>query len=378
MKKGLIFLWVFTWYFVPVYAQVEEDSKNKGIIESLFDTADDVVDFISRDGWAFIPAVTYAPETSLGIGVRAIKLFKHQDAKDSLTRPSTLPVTFLYTLNRQAFLTGELNLWTGGNKSYLNTRLELTDYPFRFSGIGDDAENNLEEMYATRYLYFHINYEKRIAPGIYVGPRYEFRTDNIYEKEAGGMLDSGNIPGSNGQRLSGLGMVINYDTRDNIFQPTTGALHQISYMGFHSFLGSNFSFSQFVMDFRKYQAIRQSHVWVGQAWFSFTSEKAPFQHISLIGGSDIMRGYFEGRFRDRHAMVYQTEYRVPVYRNLGIVIFGSAGQISPQVSEFRLDKFRYGGGIGFRYKLNNEGLNIRLDIAFGDQKSFYFGLNEVI
>jgi outer membrane translocation and assembly module TamA len=114
------------------------------------------------------------------------------------------------------------------------------------------------------------------------------------------------------------------------------------------------------------------------SWWSFTHGNPPFQHISLIGGSELMRGYFEGRYRDRHAMVHQAEYRLPIYRNLGMVFFGSAGQVADSIHSYGLKRFRYGGGLGFRYKLNPEGLNIRLDIAFGDQRAFYFGLNEVI
>lgn len=91
-----------------------------------------------------------------------------------------------------------------------------------------------------------------------------------------------------------------------------------------------------------------------------------------------MRGFFEGKYRDLHAMVYQTEYRLPVYRNLGMVAFASAGQVASTVPGFSFRRFKYGGGIGFRYKLNDEGLNIRLDFGIGDQRAFYFGLNEVI
>ena len=91
-----------------------------------------------------------------------------------------------------------------------------------------------------------------------------------------------------------------------------------------------------------------------------------------------MRGFFEGRFRDNHAMVHQAEYRLPLHRNLGIVFFGHTGQVAQQAADFGWNRFKYGGGFGFRYKLNQEGLNIRLDFAIGDQRAFYFGLNEVI
>jgi hypothetical protein len=376
MKDKLLLSLMGVLILITSCLHAQESPAKKSWVDKPFDLADGIVDLISRGSWTFIPAVTYAPETSLGLGARAIKVFRPKHVTDSITRPSTFPLTFLYTLNQQAFVTAELNLWEIENQGYLNARLELTDFPFRFYGIGNEVQT--DETYATRFIYFHLNYEKRLLPGLYVGPRYEFRTDDIYQKQEGGLLASGLIPGSEGQRLSGLGVVVNYDTRDNIFQPSQGVFHQFSYTSFGSTLGSNFTFSEWRLDVRKYYSPWSNHVIVGQAWANFTTGNPPFQHVSLIGGSDLMRGYFEGRYRDRHAMVYQLEYRLPVYRKFGMVFFGSAGQVTNDPASFSVGRFRYGGGLGFRYRLNEEGLNFRFDIAIGDQRAFYFGLNEVI
>lgn len=368
---------------VTVYGQGPEvaDSVSNSkpqIIEKLFDFADKTVDLISGDKWSFIPAVVFSPETNLGLGARAIRIFRYQNDSSSFLRPSSLPITFLYTLNNQAIFTTELEIWANENKEYVNARLELTDYPFKFYGIGNELEVANEEFYSTRYVYFHVNYERQITKGLYLGPRYEFRVDDIYKKEEGGILDGEALAGSNGQRLSGLGLVLNYDTRDNIFQPKGGWYNSISWMSFQNFLGSNFAFNQYALDLRKYFNPYKNQVLAVQSYWSFTTGNPPFQHVSLIGGSDLMRGYFEGRYRDMHAVVHQAEYRLPIYRNFGIVLFGSAGQVASQPSQFRINRMKYGGGLGFRYKLNPEGLNIRIDIAFGDQRAFYFGLNEVL
>ncbi|GAB2617157.1 BamA/TamA family outer membrane protein [Belliella aquatica] len=364
-----------------LYAQVavETDSTSKsGVIEKLFDFADKTVDLISGEKWSFIPAVVYSPETNLGLGARAIRIFRYQNDTNPLLRPSSLPITFLYTLNNQAIFTTELELWANENKEYINARLELTDYPFKFYGIGNELDVTNEEFYSTRYAYFHVNYERQIVKGLYLGPRYEFRIDDIYKKEMGGILDRAEVAGSDGQRLSGLGLVLNHDTRDNIFQPKTGWYNSASWMSFQDFLGSNFTFNQYTLDLRKYLNPYKNQVLAVQSYWSFTTGNPPFQHVSLIGGSDLMRGYFEGRYRDRHAVVHQAEYRLPIYRNFGMVFFGSAGQVSGQLSQFSVNRMKYGAGFGFRYKLNPEGLNIRIDIAFGDQRAFYFGLNEVL
>jgi len=357
---------------------VIEQGEKEPFMEKLFVIADRTVDLLSTEKWTFIPALTYSPETSLGIGARAIKIFRTgSDSLSGANRPSSLPLTFLYTLNHQVILTGELELWMNQNRSFLNARMEISDYPFQFSGIGNTVVE--AEPYASRYFYVHVYYEQEIARGIYLGPRYEFRTDDVYQKVPGGLLDAGTIPGSNGQRVSGLGLAVNLDRRDNIFQPVRGGYHQLSWMKFHSVFGSNFDFTQWVFDFRKYWPVRKDQVFVGQAMISLTRGEVPFQQLSMMGGSDLMRGYFEGRYRDRHAMVYQAEWRFPVYRNLRMVAFGSAGQIGRNTGDFGLNRnMRLGAGIGFRYQLNEEGLQLRIDLAYGDRPAFYFGLNEVI
>ena len=376
-------LWLavfFSIFFVGLtFGQDKADSTAKASpIEKLFDLGDKVIDLISGEKWTVIPALVYAPETSLGIGARAIRVFRHQNAENSVLRPSSIPITLLHTLNNQTIFTSELDLWANENKTYFNARIELSNFPFRFFCIGNNSPELLSENYTTRYAYFHLNYEKQVAKGLYLGPRYEFRIDDIYRKEPNGILASGTVPGSDGQRISGLGWVVNYDTRDNIFQPHHGWFSRVGWMTYKPWLGSNFNFEQFTIDVRKYFKATEKGVLALQSWWTFTSGVAPFQHLALIGGSDQMRGYFEGRYRDNLAMVQQAEYRFPVYRNLGMVVFAHGGQVAQQFSEYKIKNLRYGGGIGFRYKISNDGLNIRLDFAFGDQKAIYFGLNEVI
>ncbi|MFD2201627.1 BamA/TamA family outer membrane protein [Shivajiella indica] len=380
MRKAFFTFIFLGFVFVTVSAQENQDStQREGVFDQLFDFGDMVINVISGEKWAVIPALIYSPETSLGVGARAIRVFRPEKGNMSVLRPSTLPITLIYTLNNQTIFTTELDLWLNENKDFINSRIELSNFPFYFFGIGNDPLPKEEgELYGNRYVYFHANYLRRIGKGIYIGPRYEFRADDIYNRVEGGVLETSKVPGYDGQLLSGIGLNLNYDTRDNIFQPTKGWYNRLAWMGFTPVLGSNFTFNQYTLDFRKYFKTFGNQVLALQSWWSFTTGGPTFQHISLIGGSDRMRGFFEGRFRDNHAQVQQAEYRIPIYRNLGLVVFGHAGQVAREVGEFNMRRMRYGAGFGFRYKINKEGLNIRLDIAFGDQTAFYFGLNEVI
>ncbi|MCH7401592.1 BamA/TamA family outer membrane protein [Belliella kenyensis] len=380
MKYILVAIFIFLSLSTQAQEFSEQDStaQPRSIVDPLFDIADGIVNLISGEKWSFIPAVVYSPETSLGLGARAIRIFKtHEDPLGKL-RPSSLPITFLYTLNKQVIFTTELELWKNENRDFIHARIMLADYPFKFYGLGNDLNLDEAESYSTKYAYVHLNYERQLLSGLYFGPKYEFRVDDIYDVQPAGKLATGQIAGSNGQRISGLGFVMNHDTRNNIFQPTRGWYNRLSWMSFQRALGSNFTFDQYILDLRKYVKIYERHVLVVQSFWSFTSGNPPFQHVSLIGGSDLMRGYFEGRYRDRHAVVQQAEYRLPVHRNLGLVVFGSAGQVAEQINHLEWKRMKYGAGLGIRYKLSPEGLNLRIDIAYGDQRAFYFGLNEVL
>ena len=379
MRPFLTLILLLLLAFQANASQAEQDSTlRQGPVEKLFDFGDRVIDAISGEKWAFIPAIVYSPETSLGIGARAIRVFRHKDTEDPTLRPSTLPITFLYTLRHQTIFTSELDLWANGNREYFNARIELSNFPFQYFGVGNTQQQESGEFYTTRYGLVQLHYERLLLKGLYLGPKYEFRVDDIYKRVPGGILETSQVPGFDGQRISGFGLMLNHDTRDNIFQPKKGWYNRVSWMSYPRFLGSNFVFDQTVFDLRKYIHTGANRVLAIQSWWSFTSGTVPFQDLSLIGGSDRMRGYFEGRYRDLHAMVQQVEYRTPIYRNLGMVFYAHMGQVAPKVSDFSFSRLHRGIGLGFRYRLNKEGLNIRLDIAYGDQRAFYFGLNEVI
>ncbi|WP_229239793.1 BamA/TamA family outer membrane protein [Echinicola soli] len=371
-------------FFLPAFSAIAQkadtaiaDTSDPALHDRLLNTTDDVLEWMSTDTWSFIPVVTYSPETSLGLGVGAIKVFRPKEGASPALRPSSMPITFIYTLKKQAVLEMDLDLWKNDNKDYFNASLELANYPFEFYGIGNDMPADNQEPYSSRYLYVRLNYMRRLLPNVYLGPWLEFRTEDVYEKVPGGLLASGAIPGSDSPQVAGLGLKLNYDSRNDIFQPSKGSFHQVSWITNESFLGSDYSYRRYEVDLRKYFSVWENKVLAVQGYWSFVDGVAPFQQTSLLGGSKRMRGYFEGRYRDQLAMIYQAELRLPIYRSLGMVFFGSTGQVAEKTSQYSVDRFHYGAGFGFRYQLMDEGINIRIDFGFGDQTAFYFGLNEV-
>lgn len=92
----------------------------------------------------------------------------------------------------------------------------------------------------------------------------------------------------------------------------------------------------------------------------------PFSDLPRLGGADRLRGYVEGRFRDRHATLASVEYRYPIHKNVEGELFVDAGYVSRRyrdLYDLRDWKLGYGGGLVFG---GDDSVMFRVDIAYGD------------
>jgi hypothetical protein len=79
-----------------------------------------------------------------------------------------------------------------------------------------------------------------------------------------------------------------------------------------------------------------------------------------------MRGYYEGRFRDKHLWMFQAEWRQEIKGKIGAVAFGGIGGIAHQLDEFEIENTIPAGGVGLRFRMDEaDKINIRLDYGVG-------------
>jgi hypothetical protein len=115
---------------------------------------------------------------------------------------------------------------------------------------------------------------------------------------------------------------------------------------------------------------------------SLTGSQSPFYLLPAMGNDEMMRGYYNGRFRDRNLVAAQTELRYRLGDRIGIVGFLGTGQVFNKNFSFSEFKPNYGGGL--RYFFDTEkGLSIRADYGVGQkrpgesrQSGVYIGLGE--
>jgi outer membrane protein assembly factor BamA len=102
----------------------------------------------------------------------------------------------------------------------------------------------------------------------------------------------------------------------------------------------------------------------------FIDGAPPFQSLATFGGSNILRGYYYGRYRDKNCVALQVEYRIPVWWRFGLVGFAGVAQVADKINHFASNRFWFAGGLGLRFFWNpEERISLRLDYGIGTNSS---------
>ncbi|MGB2696437.1 MAG: BamA/TamA family outer membrane protein [Candidatus Zixiibacteriota bacterium] len=351
--------------YVPLFAASVENIKEADSLEQ------------KRSGFVLLPILYYTPETKLAGGGLLNYYFRESHSKTS-TRPSSVMPSLIYTQNKQIMAELSTYLYWKDEAYYSQGYIGYVKFPDKFYGIGNNTPEDDEEDYTRRFTRMHISFQKRVLPGFYLGIQYELIHSKLIGVEKGGLLEKGDIFGSDCGIVSGGTFLASWDTRNNVYYPFSGCFHQFSASFFKSALGSDYDFNRYTLDLRQYFPFFSSHVLALQGYLSSTTGDPPFQMLCLLGGQNMMRGYYQGRYRDKNIVVFQAEYRIPFWRRLGLAGFSGFGDVADRFSNFRLSDFKYSLGAGIRYTLSQqESINLRFDIGFGEGSSgVYVTLNE--
>ncbi len=335
----------------------------------------------SKMGVVVLPVLFYMPETKLGGGVGG--QFTYRSAKDvaAKSRPSSLYFYLIYTQLKQFQAQFQPQLYFDNEKYLISGKLDFSKFPDKYWGMGPDTPDDAEKDFTPRTYSVEMSFQKKIWPAqnLYAGFQVKYENIKILSSEEGFRVDRGTIPGEQGGTAFGLGLILNRDTRDNVFYPTRGDYWQLGGYVYPKALGSTSSFTSIKADFRHYIPLFGTHVLALQGLLQAMGGDPLFMSYTKLGGDTIMRGYYSGRYRDKVLAVVQAEYRLPLIWRFGLVGFGGLGDVAPSLGDIKFDALKYSVGFGIRFKIvRKEGTNLRVDFAWGKSgnSGFYFTANE--
>ncbi len=330
-----------------------------------------------RFGLLPFPILYYTPETGVAGGAALVGSHR-ANASDTSARPSSIVVDLIYTQKKQISAEVCPDVFLDSAMYHVIGLVHFSRYPLRFYGIGSDTPEEFEEPYTSRAFRLSLDALRRIAGDLSGGISLLYETQTFSALHPGGLLEPGTIAGSRGGRTVGAGVVFHWDTRNNLFTPSSGRFYQLTLRASGRAIGSDFDFTYFNLDLRNFLPVAGRSVLAVQALASMTAGRAPFFFLPQLGGSDVMRGYFEGRYRDKDLLAVQVEYRFPIFWRVGGAVFAGAGTVAPEVTRFRIRHVKPGAGLGLRYMYDLvEKMNVRVDVGFGrNNMSVYITANE--
>lgn len=360
---------------IETYDEVDEKVRKTKVAKVIKIIEPEKTD--DKNGFIIIPMVYYTPETNFAFGGSFMYYYrlKNQTLEN---RPSYFETHVIYTLNNQIISVANFENYFLKERLHLAERLEVTKYPDVFFGIGNNNPEGLKENFSSFYTLLDFDAEFVTFDRLLVGVSYNLsyfkmhdKEDSIYSENRFGelmktpaRLSDDSIPGADGGLYSGLGVFLRYDSRDRFTYPSNGNFSTFKILGYHKYFGSDTNFLKLDLDLRHYFELFSDVVFAVQFKMEFNFGDVPFTLMPEVGGAEMLRGYPEGRYRDRNALFIQTELRLPLYWRFGWVFFFSLGDVFNDPGDLKADLLKYSGGIGLRFTVDKqERINVRADFG---------------
>lgn len=334
--------------------------------------------------FSFIGGPHYSNDTKLGVAVVLTASYRSK-AYDPNTPNS----------NAYAYIDGSVSGYYNlgfvgthifpGDKMRAVYKVDFESFPTYFWGIGwaNGEKKNNATKYTDRQFKIDLDWTFKIHKGIYLGPTLVFQ--NIQAKHIKDYVKDDGTTVSHlhlweGQDLHtqslGVGVLLSFDTRDNLSAPTKGHFITLRQTFLPRFIGNDYAFSFTQLWASGYKTVWNGGVLAGLFQLKYEYGNPPWAMMSYFGGSRYMRGYYLGRYRDKLATEATVELRQHIYKRFGMTGWAGIGSISPDFKSIRLRELLPSGGVGLRLAVRRN-TNIRLDTGFG-RKSYNicFSMNE--
>ncbi len=322
-----------------------------------------------------LPGPHYSSTVGLGLGVVATGLY-------SLDRADTLLPKSNVTLYGDITTKGFLMMGVKGNNIFrhdryrLDYRLYMYTFPTKFWGIG--FENGKKDDNETDYRRIKLDamarFMFRVASNTYLGPVINYQYVQARDvEEKGKHLFRGEDLRIHAQTI---GFNLTYDSRDFMLNAYRGWFLQLEQTFTPRFLGNDYCFSTTDLTVSTYRKLWRGGVLAGEWHSRFNYGNPAWCLMSEAGSNSRMRGYYEGRYRDKNIMELQVELRQHVWKRNGIAVWAGAAQVFPEFETLRWQRTLPNFGIGYRWEFKKR-INVRLDYGFTrDGGSFLFNINE--
>jgi outer membrane protein assembly factor BamA len=314
--------------------------------------------------WLPVPIPVSNP--TIGSGLQAAILYLHpQTSEDSEVPNATSGIAGMYT-DSDSWLLGGFHdgNW---NEDQLRYRLAVGTGEFNLDYFGLDDQSLLKNnpipySITSDLLFAQLLHRLPYTKDWYFGLRYVYSDSKLTFN----ILDGVELPpnaNENNLTTSSLGLLSNYDSRDNNYYPTGGNYFEMALSRDSDSWGSDFEFDKFSSFYRYYFSLSDKDIVAIQARYDIVSGNAPFYLLPFLQ----MRGFAAGKYQNDVALSGHLEWRHKFLPRWGIIAFYEIGSVSNTVSDIFKSQTIDSFGVGIRWQVTaDKKLNLGIDFAKSD------------
>ena len=316
----------------------------------------------------------YSTDTKLGLGLVAAGLYR-TNPNDTILPPSNV------SLFSDVSTVGFYMLGIRGTHIFPQDkyRADYTVYFYSFPcdywGMGYDMGNDDSNKSEMKRWQARIkgSFLFHLGSSFYIGPMVSYDYVIGKDVERPELLNGMDRHTWN----LGAGFSTVYDSRDVLTYPHQGLYINLTQCFRPRFMGNDYAFSTTELQVDAYQKVWKGAILAEDFRTMLNFGNPSWGMMALLGNSNSMRGYYEGRYRDKHKIEAQVELRQHIWKRNSLTIWVGAGTVFSKFSNIRSRHILPNYGLGYRWEFKKN-VNVRLDYGFGKagQSGFLFSINE--
>lgn len=257
-----------------------------------------------------------------------------------------------------------------------------------FFGLGPESNREDEVAYGLANSLVGATGAVRPKPWLAVGGGVDYLTPHLIGSDdgvgIGELFTEATAPGLVAQPdFMRYHVFADLNYREPRGNPRRGGRYALAIERFDDRDTDRYSFRRVEADLQQYvPLLRDRRVLALHALVSTSDtdegREVPFYLQRTLGGPDDLRGFRRFRFRDRHMLLLQAEYRWEIFTAVDGAIFYDAGKVASRLEDLDLSDLESDYGIGFRFG-SSSGVFLRVEGAFGSSggKHFIFRFGHV-
>lgn len=334
-----------------------------------------------------IPTLTYDRSQGAGFGAIAMGIFKADNSKKAPL--SRLMGVGNYATNGSYYALVGTRLYLHEDTWRVLAAVGYISYNFQAYQYFEDGNMGFqsgvfETPYTTKGGMIVTSVQRKVFDNFYLGVgAFMMRSDVTFTLPDNSKLVDPNDTNS-------LAMVFNYDTRNSIYNPSSGIFIDGRISTVAPWLNNDQDFKKTMLLINHYKKLNDTKVLASRFAMKANFGDVPFAAQDYIGQTDL-RGYTQGEYRGNQTYTAQSEFRNNFYKKWGYVAFAGLGIAYRNSEEGAASGDWYNSGkswskplpslgTGIRYQViekENQKINAGIDIAVGrGDWGLYFRITE--